>query len=156
MKKGVLYAAVIAAAMLVPVKRANVGQLLPVELVMLRTEGKLVVLETDTGNIGKGTTVESAYCELEQTAPGNIYLDTARYLMVSEAAQQYVIQISKYLKDNVRVCYAEQRIDLKDAAEYLRMHKPKRKLEEVLQSGINSVLCKKDKGLELKYFENIS
>ena len=131
MKKGIIYGLLIGGALLMPVERANVGKLIPVEVVCLRTQGDTVILETDTGEQGAGGTVEAAYEDMEDTAAGIIYLDTAKYLLVQKPDHMHLESVCKYLKGDVRVCCVEQKVNLSEAARYLSVNEPEARLNEV-------------------------
>lgn len=124
MKKIVTYIIVTALALLVPEYGTDVGKLIPVELVFLYKEGEKIVIETDTEDIGRGKTVDEAVRNLTDTTPGEIFLDTADYLLVSEDALVHLNEMNGYLKGKVWVCLAGKGIDVKTAVQYLAVHKP--------------------------------
>lgn len=132
MKRLLLYIIVAAAAVAVPVDRTDVGKLQPVELIQLYQEGGQLVLETDTGDAGRGRTVAEALEDLKATTPGTIFLDTADYLMISEGARGFLGEVAPYLKERIRVCIGEKGIDLPAAAAHLAAHSPKSTLKEAL------------------------
>lgn len=113
------YAVILGLLFLAPVKRLDVANLQPVQTVAIYTEPGFVVLETDTHNIGRGTSVTDAVANLEETTPGVIYLDTAEYLLVSKDAETYVDALREYLKPSVKVSLwvAGNAVDV--AAKYL-------------------------------------
>jgi len=122
LKRIVLYGIVLAVAMLIPVERADVAQLRPIEVIALYCSGDTVVLETDTGDLGMGQTAAQALAHMRSTTPALIYLDTARYLLVSDGAREQVQQLRQYLKPSVQLCQLENRVDLQQAARYLPVH----------------------------------
>ena len=128
MKRTALYAALLLAALLVPMERCDVGKLKPVEVVHLYMERDAVILETDTGDMGIGRSVAEAYENLKRTTAGIIFLDTADYLLVEESAKNEVAAMGQWVKPSVRVCFAQRGIDLTAAASYLSTHKPATKL----------------------------
>ena len=125
-----------ALALSVPVERTDVGKLIPVETVFLYKEGDTFVLELDTGNTGRGRTVEEAVKNLNETAAGIIYLDTSEYLLVEESTEESLSSIGKYLKSSVRVCKAERGLDLAYVSEYLDVQKPERTIKVAKTAGI--------------------
>lgn len=149
MKRILIYIVVVAAAMLVPIERTDVGELQPVELIHMYREGKQIVLGTDTEDSGHGATVEEAFRNLEDTTPGIIFLDTADYLMVSENAEDLIGELRSYLKPCVRVCVAEKGIKLAEAAEYLAIHSPKATIGEVKKESDMEVLVLQNGRLNL-------
>lgn len=131
MKRILLYIIVMAAALLVPERGTDVGELIPVELVFLYKDEGAIVLETDTGNMGRGETLEAAYADLKDTAPGIIFLDAADYLLVARSVRTLAPQMAEYMKAGSRICQAEKGIDLPLAAQYLNVHPSEVKLKEV-------------------------
>lgn len=124
MKRITIYLIVLTLSLLVPEYGTDVGKLIPVEVVHLYMEEDQVILETDAGHWGKGETVDTAIRDLHESAPGEIFLDTAEYLLIEEQAADQIGRIREHLKDEVRVCVAQKGIDLKLAAEYLDVHPP--------------------------------
>ena len=116
------------AALILPVEGTDVGKLLPVELVQLDKMGDTVVISTDAGATGTGETVKAAIRDMEKTAAGIVFLDTADYLLVTESAMEEVESIKEHLKPSVRVCIQHVEMNLKDAAAYLSVHKPEHQL----------------------------
>lgn len=130
MKRILIYIAALAAALLVPIEGTDVGELQPVGVIQLYKEEDTVVIVTDTGDSGRGKTVEAAFENLEETTAGIIFLDTADYLLLSEGATVEAMELEGYLKPSVRVCMAEKEIDPAQAAEYLAVHRPAVRLKE--------------------------
>ena len=124
MKKILLYMLLLGAALVLPLEGSDVGSLLPVELVQLDKMGDSVVISTDAGTTGTGETVKTAIRDMEKTAVGIVFLDTADYLLVKESAMPEVESIKEHLKPSVRVCIQHVEMNLKDAAAYLSVHKP--------------------------------
>ena len=86
-----------------PVKRLDVAKLQPVETVAVYYSGNAVVLETDTGNVGQGSTAAKALQDLKESACSVIYLDTAEYLLIGQNAQNAAAELRPFLKDSVKV-----------------------------------------------------
>jgi len=130
MKKIILYSLLLAAALLFPVQGTDVGKLLPVELLQLYKEAETVVIASDAGAAGVGTTVEEAIRNMKATATGNVYLDTADFLLISNLNPEEVGVLKEILKPTIRVCKMDAPMDPKKAAEFLRVHKPQQHLKE--------------------------
>ena len=128
MKEILLYILLLGAALILPVEGTDVGKLLPVELVQLDKMGDTVVISTDAGATGTGETVKAAIRDMEKTAAGIVFLDTADYLLVTESAMEEVESIKEHLKPSVGVCIQHVEMNLKDAAAYLSVHKPEHQL----------------------------
>ena len=127
MKRIRLYAGALA-LLLLGGHGTDIGRLRPVELVQLTERNGLLILETDTGDCGWGLTVDQAVGKLKETTPGQIYLDTADYLLLEEGTEKYLPQLRPYLKKGTRMAYAPKEIDLMGVVEYLSIHKPSRTL----------------------------
>ena len=129
MKRLLLYMCALALVLLAD-RGTDIGSLRPVELVQLKEWNGLLILETDTGDRGWGLTVEQAVGKLKETTPGQIYLDTADFLLLEEGMEKYLLQLSEYLKKNSRMIYASAGVDLQEAAAYLQVHKPSKCIKE--------------------------
>lgn len=136
MKRVVIYLLAAITAILVPVERSDVGKLIPVELVFLYREENTFVVETDTGNLGTGQTVRQAVKNLHETAEGEIFLDTADYLLIEETVEDQLEEIGGYLKRSARVCLADKGLDLAQTAMYLQVHTPKQSIKVAEMNGI--------------------
>lgn len=128
MRKTILYAALLAAALMIPTRATELGKMKPVETVCVFWTGDMVVIETDTGNTGRGMTVAEAVENLKETTPGIIYLDTADYLLLEKGTEQLIPELAKYLKKSVRICNVQGDVAVKSAAEFLAVHAPSVKL----------------------------
>ena len=130
MKRIIIYIGILAMLFAAPLESADVGKLLPVQVVQLRKENGWVVLETDTENVGMGGTAKQALQNLKDTASGIIYLDTAEYLLLSKDAEDALTQLRTALKPKTGVCYAEEGVDLKEAGKFLSAHAELPRLKE--------------------------
>lgn len=130
MKRVLIYTLVLAAALTVPLRGTDVGKLKPVGLIELYKEGESVVILTDSGDSGIGSSVHAAFENLEQTTAGVIFLDTADFLLLSHDAVESARELEAYLKPSVRVCYTQEKIDPQQAAAYLAVHRPSVKLKD--------------------------
>ena len=127
MKKVALYLALIAAVAFLGKEGShgeNVGDLLPVQLVLAQwTEGELQLV-TDTGYTGAGDSVEEALADMNEAASGKIFMDTADYLLIRKNALIHLDELSDYLRPSCAVCLVTGSVDLSEAAEYLSYHIP--------------------------------
>ena len=122
MKRALIYIGIVLSLFWVPVEGADLEKMHPVEVVQLYREGEIVVLRTDTEDMGIGTTVVAALENLQDTTPGFIYLDTAQYLILTEDTAQDVEMLRPYMKKSLQMCYGEKGTDLTLAAEFLPAH----------------------------------
>ena len=116
-----LYCAILIALLFVPVQRLDVAKLEPVQTVALYIDGKELIVETDTGNTGRGKELLEAVNDLKENTPGVIYLDTAQYLLVTDDTEQYLDALGKHLHQNVKVSKWDGKSSIKSAAQYLRI-----------------------------------
>ena len=122
-KRTILYLAALA-LLLLGSGGTDIGRLRPVEAVWLREENGLLILETDTGDMGWGMTVEDAVKKLKETTPGQIYLDTADYLLLEEGLEGEIPDLREHLKKRTAMAYGPEPLDLEAAVCYLRVHRP--------------------------------
>ena len=125
-----IYLALLTGAFLIPKQPVELGKLIPVELILIEKQMGEYWIHTDTGNGGTGLDVQSAIRELQETASGDLFLDTARFLVVTEGAADAVGEISAQLKPKTYLCMADEGIDPEQAAEYLRTHIPKMRVKD--------------------------
>ncbi len=118
MKKWML--ALAALVWFTPVKGTDVGKLLPVELVSLRREGEALLVQTDTGDLGTGSTLDAAMRDLKRRAPGDIFLETADYLVLSPDSMEAWSELSDYFRPGTLVFLMEEPVDPEKTAQYLR------------------------------------
>ena len=78
MKKWIWLAAL--ALLLLPQRGTEVGKLLPVETLLIEKQAGQYRVSTDTGNAGRGDSLEKAVAALRAEAPGILFLDTADYV----------------------------------------------------------------------------
>ena len=130
-----LYIIVLVALLAVPVRRADVGNILPIELVMVYTKGNGVEIRTDTGNWGIGRNLEEAAKNMKDSASDELFLHTAQYLILSgEGISAEALR--GMFKSDIYVCRGNREIDLMEAVEYLSEHDPEYRLKDVKQGII--------------------
>ena len=125
----VMAAAAVLILVLSPFRGTDIGKLRPAQWVYLSRQEDTVWLETDTGDRGGGTDVLSALEDLRRSAPGELFLETADYALVSREALRDLPQLRNVLRSGVEVCLAEEKPDENTAA-YLRAHNPGLTLRE--------------------------
>lgn len=103
----------------------EIGDLQPVQTVALSIENGMVVLRTDTNNWGAGWSVAEAVADMEGSAPGKIFLETADYLLVTPECMDMVYAMANHLRPSCALCLVRGRPELEGVAEYLRHHEPR-------------------------------
>ena len=131
MKRILLYCLILGVLTVIPVEKLDVGELEPVQAVWAHKENGMIVLETDTDDLGEGKTVAEALADMKKRCPGIIYLDTAQFLLISEDAAGELRQLGAYLKDKVEVCLWDGQGKIQDAARYMSAHKNGKSLKEI-------------------------
>ena len=127
MRRWVLYCAVFVAAAIFRFPGfygTDVGKLLPVEAVRVSIENGQILLETDTADTGYGLDVEAALQNLKETTVGNVFLETADYLIIQPGCENLLTELQKHLRPSCGICMETQRINPEKAAVYLRVHEP--------------------------------
>lgn len=102
----------------------DVGKLRPAELVsIIVIEENRVEIVTDTGDFGRGTTLEAAIADLKEGSSGAVFLETADYLVITGQFRDWET-LCRFFRPGVRVCAANGVINPEEAASYLRQHPP--------------------------------
>ena len=122
MKRIILYIGILVGLLLAPVEQMEVGKLIPVEVVSVYRQGENYVIETDTQNKGIGQTPGAALQNLKDTASGTIYLDTAKYLLLTQDAQNAVEVLRENLKPATKLSEIERPLPMQEVAKFLDSH----------------------------------
>ena len=122
MKRSLLYLLILAAVLVVPIARTDVGDLRPVQTVAIYRSGQDYIIQTDTGDAGRGETAIAALENLKQTTPAVIYLDTAQFLLVAGDTSESLKQLRTHLKGSVKLCSFIGEPDLELVSKYLKIH----------------------------------
>ncbi len=145
----ILYLGLLAAALMVPLDKNNVGDLQPMEAIYLTRKDDLVVIKTDTEDLGIGDSLDEAVRNMHETTPGIVYLDTADFLILDPNAKELLWEMRGYVRPTVRVCLAEDEINIADAAAYLAIHRPKVEFEEANGNNLPHLIIE-DGRIQLK------
>jgi hypothetical protein len=100
----------------------DIGKLIPVEAVWLMEQGGQVYLQTDTGDQGRGDSVQMALENMKAASPGVIFLETADYLIVKQGSEAILQQVYDILRPSCKLCAGASMPDMKKAAMYLAYH----------------------------------
>lgn len=126
MKRWLVLCIALAALLLLPKNTAgtDIGKLEPVGALRARSAGGMLALETDTGQRGVGRNLAEAAADMDETAAGKVFLETAANLLITPSAVKWLPELADYLRPNCRVCLDLSGEDLAVAAEYLAVHRP--------------------------------
>ena len=136
MKKWLFLAAALTAAGLLarlPHPSRDIAKLKPVRAVYLYMDHETLCIETDTGDSGSGRTLTDACGDLKSKADGEIYLDTAEFLLLAPDVS-ITQDFFTLLRPDCRVVCTSAVPDLKTVTDYLSAHTPKMTLTELRAS----------------------
>lgn len=122
MKKVLLYIVLVASSFVLPLERADIAKLQPIEAIGIHDFGGQIIITTDTGDLGAGKNAAEALNDLIENTPGIVYLDTAEYLLVTESMTAEIKHLQNELKKSVKLCLWDGDEDLKCAVKYLSVH----------------------------------
>ena len=137
MKKWLIFAAVLTAVAILsrrPHPARDVAMLEPVQAVYIYQKEKTLCIETDTGASGRGNTLKEAAADLKASASGEIFLDTAEFLLLDPRVA-ITADFHTLLRPTCGVTFTTAPPDLQAISEFLSVHTPKRMLLE-LRIGI--------------------
>ena len=126
MKKWLLPIAALAAVAIfsrLPHPARDIADLKPVRAVYIHMEGRTLHIETDTGDSGSGPDLAEASADLRSKADGEIFLDTAEFLILDPEVP-ITGEIFALLRPDCRVTFTDASPDLEKAAAYLAQHPP--------------------------------
>ena len=101
----------------------DIAKLEPVRAVYLHMERGRLCIETDTGDFGSGEDLTEATVDLRSHADGEIFLDTAEFLLLDPEVE-ITPDFYTYLRPGCKVCYTDTSPDLEAAVAYLVAHSP--------------------------------
>ncbi len=113
---------ILAAICGIPFQPADVAKLQPVQVIQVSVENAQIVIRTDTGDAGSGSTLDAAFSDLKRTTPGYVFLETAQYLLVTPPATVLLKELGTYLRPGCSVYMLYGAADLSEAAPYLAAH----------------------------------
>ncbi len=113
-----------------PFSKSDVAKLQPVELLRISKRGETIQVETDTGDRGKGESLSAAFADLKETTAGDVFLDTADYLIVTADTLPLLPQLAEILRPGCGVCVEQGETELQTAAAFLSAHSPKATLRD--------------------------
>mgnify|MGYP007119881365 CR=1 FL=1 len=103
----------------------EIGDLQPIQTVALTFEQGMVVIRTDTDNCGIGQSLPDAVADMEASASGKLFLETADYLLLAPECRDLVPAMMEYLRPSCILCMMEGQPELELVADFLKHHDPK-------------------------------
>lgn len=141
MKRWLWYLAgllIVAAFGKLPFSGTDVAELQPVEVIRVWSGHGLVGVETDTGDSGQGMDVASAIEDLKASTAGQVFLETAEHLIVTEEALPLLPELAEYMRPACTICLESGSADLEAAAGFLGAHEPEMKFRD-FTAGENAI-----------------
>ena len=126
MKKWLIFAAVLTTVAILsrrPHPARDVARLEPVQAVYIYQKEKTLCIETDTGASGSGNTLKEAAADLKASASGEIFLDTAEFLLLDPSVA-ITADFHTLLRPTCGVTFTIAPPELQAAADYLTVHPP--------------------------------
>ena len=126
MKRRLILGIGLAMLLLLPKNTAgtDISKLEPVGALRAGTDRGRLTLETDTGQYGTGINLKEAVADINETASGKVFLETAAYLLVTPSAVKWLPELAEELRPNCCVCLDVTGEELQSAAKYLEVHRP--------------------------------
>lgn len=94
----------------------------PVGLLLVEETRGGIGIRTDAGQCGWGVDLSGAIRDMEATAAGQVFLDTAENLLVSPEAARWLPELADRLHASCQLCLAEGVTDPGAATAYLAVH----------------------------------
>lgn len=126
-------AALVSALGLWPTKARDASELLPAQILMVDASRGIVTVEADCGVSGSGKRLDEALEDMCAHAPGELFLQTAEYVVIGERAWYLLPQVSACsdLRPAAWLVRAEGELpEADDALEFLQAHTPALTLAE--------------------------
>lgn len=118
-------AGVVAAVLgFMPFERTDVAKLRPVEVIAVSVHEGNIEVDTDTDASGTGEDLNVAFENMKKTTPGNVFLDTADFLLLEPGCEDLLPELTAYLRPGCQICLCIGKLDMEKAAMFLRSHEP--------------------------------
>ena len=150
MKNWIYMLLLAATAVFFPTRGTDVGELLPVELISLTMEDGMVVASADTGDSGTGTDIASAMEDLRAGAAGEVFLETADYLLLQAEFLGVRESLQTWFRPGTLVYAVEAPVDPQPAATYLRSRTGGVALNELKETSLLETLKPSGGGVKLE------
>ena len=129
-----------------PFSKSDVAQLQPVELLFVSMTSEGVRVATETGDLGEGEDLKGAMRDLEESAVGKVFLETAEYLLVTDGARGLLPELTSIMRPGCAVCVAPEEVNMEKAAEYLNIHRPEVTLNDYWADQTDLPRLKEEEG----------
>ncbi len=124
--KKLLYLAIAVAILtgqsLMPFRGTDVGKLHPVEVLYIEKRNGQFEISADTAATGRGVTIADAVYDLHIATPGNVFLETANYLLISPDMEAMPEVFWDYLRPACLIYICNEKPALESIAKLLESH----------------------------------
>ena len=137
MKKWLYPAALLAAIGILsrlPHPAKDITALKPVRAVALYLDGERLQIETDTGDSGSGAALADAYSDMKSKADGEIFLDTAEFLILPPDVP-ITAEFYEIFRPACKLVFSDTPPDLETISDYLAIHTPEMTLARIRAIG---------------------
>lgn len=118
-------------------EKTDVADLIPVEVIRLQLDDSDISIETDEAGSGKGETLDAAIGDLKNKASGEVFLDTADYVLVGPDALHLIPSLKDILRPSCKLCVEDGKVDINQVAQYLKVHEVEASLQRYLTRDQN-------------------
>ena len=128
MKKLVLWAlviVVISVADMLPFTGTDVAKLHPIEVLIVQQNNGILSISTDSGITGFGKDVSQAISDLKLVAAGDVFLETANYVLLSPGCEDVIDTLFAYIRPACQIYLFEGEGNWSQVAKYLESHPSK-------------------------------
>lgn len=125
MKKLVLWAlviVVISVADMLPFTGTDVAKLHPIEVLIVQQNNGILSISTDSGITGFGKDVPQALSDLKLVAAGEVFLETANYVLLSPDCSDVIDSFFAYIRPACQIYLFEGEGDWYQVSKYLESH----------------------------------
>lgn len=130
--------AAVAALSAEPSAGSDIGKLQPVQVVCITVSDGQVTVRTDTEDRGTGETLAAAVSNMQETATGEVFLETADHLLLAPDCQFLLRDVMTLLRPSCSLCWMEGEPEMEDIGLFLQIHAPETTLKDY-RAGIRSV-----------------
>ena len=139
-----VYIIIVLISLCIPVEKADVAKLQPVEAAALCVSNGKIEIYTDTGARGIGDNAQEALEDLINNTAGIVYLDTAKYLLLERETVGQVDYLREELKSGVKLCLWDENENIRSSVKYLSVHNDLPKLKDWNEGeSLPEYICKK-------------
>lgn len=127
----------------------DVATLEPVQTVQISSNGRKIVLQTDTGAKGSGKDLDDALQNLHEAASAFVFLDTADYLLVAPELCHLIPSLQDLLRPSCSIILMKGKPDMEKVGAFLKIHEPPVTMKDYL-AGVHDLPTLNTTGEEMR------